>query len=381
MSRVFSSIITDCVIPKSVEWVSPTSMQLDINDGNGMKTYVLAKGALEYLHSQVDIKVATSKDLFKKSETMWKQLKDDQLVLARNRVMKADVFDLEASTTLYLIDSQAFVIVDIVTFADETSCEEFKKKHQNFKLELTSNRNSITTYSESEGGLVKFINYNTTVDIEEDKYIPIVILEGNNNKAQYKAFNGIMMISGTVGGDDFAVVIMPALSANLDEKRLSTLIEYFDMDSSLKFAVEKAPDMYKAYQEFCKNPIEISAREMTSLCKSLGYKLQLDDGDTLHPIEALNDETNNLVIQAFYNTFKDVTGESTYEILKMSDLKRTFRYNKVTLLDMLTILSKEYYVYYKSKVTAEVLSDIVYKLYYTHSLDRLQSEDVKNDMK
>ena len=130
MSRVFSSIITDCVIPKSVEWVSPTSMQLDIDDGNGMKTYVLAKGALEYLHSQVDIKVATSKDLFKKSETMWKQLKDDQLVLARNRVMKADVFDLEASTTLYLIDSQAFVIVDIVTFADETSCEEFKKRSQ-----------------------------------------------------------------------------------------------------------------------------------------------------------------------------------------------------------------------------------------------------------
>lgn len=65
----------------------------------------------------------------------------------------------------------------------------------------------------------------------------------------------------------------------------------------------------------------------------------------------------------------------------MSDLKRTFRYNKMTLLEMLTILSKEYLTYNGSKITADVLSDIVYKLYYNKNVDKVQSDDVKNDIK
>ena len=181
--------------------------------------------------------------------------------------------------------------------------------------------------------------------------------------------------------DNVIYTIMPSLSANLDEKFLNELIEYFDMEKAIDFAKEKSEELYNAYKEFKKHPYEISAREMTSLCKKLGYKLELDDGNTLHPIENMADDNNNAKIQKFYNTFKDVTGESTYEILQMSDLKRTFRYNHITLLDMLTILSKEYLISSGYKITAEVLSDIVYKLYYNKNADKVQSDDVKNDIK
>ena len=65
----------------------------------------------------------------------------------------------------------------------------------------------------------------------------------------------------------------------------------------------------------------------------------------------------------------------------MSDLKKTFRYNKLTLLDMLTLLSKEYLNYSSAKITADILSNIVFKLSHSVSVDKYQSDDVKREIK
>ena len=378
---MFDTLITKCVTPKAVTWEAPTLMKLDLGDENGIETYKLQKGALEYLHNKIGVKVSTSKDLFKKSTEMWKQLRDNQLAEAKDKMVETNIFYLEKPTLLYLItDSKD--IVDIIDFPNLEDYESFKLKHQSFNLDITTMNNTRKIFTEGKGGLAKFICYDKNIDITQVDYTPIVIIESNNSKSKYLTYNGILMCDIIDEGEDRTVyTIMPALSANLDEKFLSTFIDYFDMGKSIEFATEKAEDLYNAYQEFKKDPIEISAREMTSLCKSLGYKLELDDGDTLHPLENMADNNSNIRIQQFYNTFKDVTGESTYEILQMSDLKRTFRYNRMTLLEMLTILSKEYLTYAGSKITAEVLSDIVYKLYYNKNVDKVQSEDVKNDMK
>ena len=378
---MFDTLVTKCVTPKTVTWDTPTLMTLDLGDENGAETYKLQKGALEYLHNKIEVKVSTSKDLFKKSEEMWKQLRDVQLAEAKDKMVEANVFYLEKPTLLYLITDNRDII-DIIDFANKEDFEDFKLKHQAFNLDITTMNNTRKILTEGKGGLAKFICYDKNIDITAVDYTPIVILETNNSKSKYQAYNGILMCD-IIDGDEERTVytIMPALSANLDEKFLSTFIEYFNMEKAIEFATEKAEDLYSAYLEFKKDPIEISAREMTSLCKSLGYKLELDDGDTLHPLENMSDDNNNIKIQQFYNTFKDITGESTYEILQMSDLKRTFRYNRMTLLEMLTILSKEYLTYSGSKITAEVLSDIVYKLYYNKNVDKVQSEDVKNDMK
>lgn len=378
---MFDTLVTKCVTPKTVTWDAPTLMTLDFGDENGAQTYTLQKGALEYLHNKIEVKVATSKELYKKSKEMWKQLRDVQLEEAKDKIVEANVFYLEKPTLLYLItDSRD--IIDIIDFGSKEDYEDFKLKHQNFNLDITTMNKTRKIFTEGKGGLAKFICYDKNIDITAVDYTPIVILEANNSKSKYQAYNGILMCDVVAGEEESTVyTIMPSLSANLDEKQLSVLIEYFNMEKAIEFATEKAEDLYNAYLEFKKDPIEISAREMTSLCKSLGYKLELDDGNTLHPLENMSDDKNNIKIQQFYNTFKDITGESTYEILQMSDLKRTFRYNKMTLLEMLTILSKEYLTYNGSKITADVLSDIVYKLYYNKNVDKVQSDDVKNDIK
>lgn len=382
---MFDNLLTRCVTPEKVIWEAPTKMTLDLGDEDGAQTYILQKGALEYLHNKIEIKVATSKEVYKKSSDMWKQLRDIQLANAKDKMIEANAFYLEKPTLLYLIND-AKEIVDIVDFPSMEDYENFKLKHQNFKFDVTLGDADTDRFKtrkipiECRNGLTKIICYEKNIDITSVEYTPIVILECNNSKSTYQVYNGILMCDAN-DVDNVIYTIMPSLSANLDEKFLNELIEYFDMEKAIDFAKEKSEELYNAYKEFKKHPYEISAREMTSLCKKLGYKLELDDGNTLHPIENMADDNNNAKIQKFYNTFKDVTGESTYEILQMSDLKRTFRYNHITLLDMLTILSKEYLTSSGYKITAEVLSDIVYKLYYNKNADKVQSDDVKNDIK
>lgn len=47
---------------------------------------------------------------------------------------------------------------------------------------------------------------------------------------------------------------------------------------------------------------------------------------------------------------------------------------------MLGILSKEYLTYDGSKITAEILCDIVYKLMNNKNVDKLQVEYVRSDV-
>ena len=152
------------------------------------------------------------------------------------------------------------------------------------------------------------------------------------------------------------------------------------MREYLDYSKERAEELYESYLAFNKNPVDVSARELTALLKKVGYKLELDSVDKLHPIENLSDEDNNQKVQDFYNTFRFTTGETALDILQLSDFRKTFRYNKMTLLDVLAILSKEYMEYDGSKITAEILGDIVYKLYTTGSADKSQVAQVEKEI-
>ena len=125
--------------------------------------------------------------------------------------------------------------------------------------------------------------------------------------------------------------------------------------------------------------MEISVRELTSLFKKVGYKIELDSEDAIQPIANITDDESNQLIQNFYNTFRFTTGETALEILQLSEFRKTFRYNKITLLDALSIMSKEYLTYTGSKITAELLGDIVYKLYDAKSVDKIQVETIKHE--
>lgn len=368
---MFDLMVTKCVTPKTARWETPTMMTLDLGDDNGEQVYTLLKGAEEFLHTQIDVKPTTSKELYKKAPEIWKQFRDLQLEQARDKAIESSSFYLDKSTLAYLVNDQK-EIVDMIMFRNEEELEEFKIQNQNYVLEITTVNNTKKFFTDGKGGLIKLVCYDKKYDVADEEYTPVVILELNNKKSKYEVYSGILVFK------EFTFI--PSISYDLQDKSLASFIQNFDMDNYLKYASDRAVELYNSYKLFQENPVEISVRELTGICGKVGYKLELDDETRLHPIEALSDEENNRRIQDFYNTFKDVSGETTYEILQLSDLRKTFRYNKLTLLEVLGILSKEYLTYDGSKITAEILGDIVYKLLYNKNMDRSQVEDVKKDV-
>lgn len=367
---LFSNAITNILEPKAVTWSAPSRIDLKLDDENTL-TFELLKGAIEYLHKKIDIKLATSKELYKKSDDIWRQLRDRQLEKCIDGVREEEQFSLTKPTVLYLSLAQG-EIADIQDFKSEDKVEDFKDKHQKFVIDFTTNTNANKWYQDGSNGLIKYIFYDKNTDFDKDIYIPILLVEMNHQKSTYKVYTGILLYK--------SFTVLPSLSCDLDCDRLTDFILHFDMEGMLEHSKEKAEELYNAYNKFVQNPVEISVREVTTLLKKVGYEVKIFNDEQIYPLEKFSDENNNQRVQDFYNKFIFVTGENVSDLMKLSDFRKTFRYNKLTILDILEILSKEYLTYDGAKITAEVLGDIVYKLYDTNKTDKAQVLTIEKEL-
>lgn len=369
----FENKPTKCVIAKEVEWNSPDRISLDLGDGEGFKIYELLKGAEDYLHKELGLKTATSKEVYKKSEPIWKELKDVLLDKCLDKPRDIDIFKLNKETLAYIVNDDGYVI-DIDDLKTDTMLEEFKDSHEKFNVNLNTKAVASGIFQDCKGGLSKYVRYAPDVDITKEDYVPVVIMELNFLKSTYKAYSGILIYKN--------FTFIPALSADIEDTKFTDFVKRFDMSELLKYSQDRGEELYESYLRFKENPVEISAREMTALFKKVGYKIEFDGDETkIKPIEQLNDEESNLRVQEFYNTFKQVTGESAFEIVQLTDFKKIFRYNKMSILDMLAIMSKEYLTYGATKITADVLGDIVYKLYGSNAADKSQVTAIEQELK
>lgn len=368
---MFEAMLTKVTKPADVVWDSPKYLHIKLaSEDDKYDTYEILKGADIFLHKQLDLKPSTSKEVYKKAELIWKQLKDEQLKKAKDNPDPRAMFYLTKPEVLYLTDEYKNV-VDVFDARNDDAIKEFEEQLEKFTLDITTNEKTDKFFTDGKGGLVKLVFYKHGTDLTKEDYVPVVILEYNNNKSQYKVYTGILIY------DPF--VFIPNISTYSDANTLSDFIKGFNIDEILKYSTENAEELYKSYTQFKENSVEISARELISLLKKVGYKLQLKTDDQLDEIEAIQDSESNQKIQEFFNTFTLTTGETAYDILSLSELKKIFRYNKLTLLEVLAILSKEYLTYDGTKITADVLSSIVFNLYDKQN-DKRQAESIKHEI-
>ena len=153
-----------------------------------------------------------------------------------------------------------------------------------------------------------------------------------------------------------------------------------DIRGLLEYSTEKAEELYEAYKKFKENPVEISVRELIVLLKNVGYGIELKSDEEIEPISNFTVEENSQKVQDFFNKFRFVTGENCYDLFQLSDFRKTFRYNKLTILDTLEILSSEYLNYESGKLTTDVLSEVVYKLYDTSRTDKSQVTMIEQEI-
>lgn len=362
---MFDSVITKCVNPKSVNWIAPDKVELDIGEEQPTNSELL-KGALNYLYKKIDLKVSTSKEVYKKSKGIWTQLKNIQLDKVENT--PGVDFSLEKDTVVYLLDNLNDV-VDMEDLQTKENAEEFKDLHKQFTLELTTTNRTKKFFTDGKGGLIKFVCYRSDYDVTQKEYTPVVILELNTTKSSYIVYSGILIYK--------TFIFIPNTNYLMHNDSLISFIKLFDMEKYLEIADEDAERLYDLYNSF--TPVEISARELTSLIKKAGYKLEIDPmTGSLFPIGSMNDETNSEKVADFYNTFRQ---ESALDILSLNEFKKTFKYNELTLEDLLQIFSKEYLQYDGSKITVELLGDLVYRLTNVSNTDKIQTDTIIDEVK
>lgn len=368
---MFDQMMLKIIKPDNVNWIKPDALNINLTEDEPKNGQVyLMKGAESFLHSQIGIKTSTSKEVFKKVEKIWVELKDILLEKCAEEENPRYQFDLNDSNTVYLADER-LNIVDIFKCYSNEAYEEFKDKLEKYMLEVTTITTTKKFFAPHNKGYAKLVCYDKDIKLDEEPYAPVVIIEFNNNKSSYKVYTGILVYS--------AFTFIPSISSYMEYDHASEFINNFDMKTILEYSKTNAEDLYNWYTQFVENPVEISARELINILKKVGYKLELRDNDELLPIDKLTDDANNDKIQQFFNTFKFKTGESAYDILALSELKKIFRYNKLTLLDLLGILSKEYMGEYGDKINMDILATLSYNLRDKQN-DKRQAESIKKEM-
>lgn len=361
---MYESIIAECHKFDVVEFSSPEKLSTKLTEDEKYDTYYLKKGAQEYIHRKIDLKLSASKAVYKKNESIWHNLATYCLDEVNDESLKGKYFNLVKNNMIYITDKFNNVI-DIYEGTDEDSVNEMVELVNKFNLYLTTSEKSNKFYTDGKGGILKFICYDASTDITADDYTPVIILELNTDKSVYKCYIGILIYK--------TFTLIPNINPSLATNSYCDFLKYFDSDDLLTRAEEFASDSYVKYQSFVTNSKEVSVREVRSILKKAGYSLTLRDERSIDKISDLVDEESNDKIQTFFNTFELTTGESAYDVLQLSQLKQIFRYNKLTLLDLLTIMSKEYLQYEGSKINCDLLCSIVYKLLSDTDKDEVQS--------
>lgn len=368
---MFESIVVKRITPKKVIWENPKYIYLlnDDNEDTNKNAYKICKGAENYLCKKVRLKPNTSKEVYKLSKEIWNELIN--LQLDKCKTEDKELFDLENENTIYLA-TDTYNLVDTFTIMNTEELHSFEDKLNKYMLDVTTSERTKKFFTDGKDGTIKLVCYSKDANLAEEEYTPVVLLELNTEKSIYKVYTGILIYK--------TFTFIPSLDPFIDEDRFSKLIYKLDIEDVLEISTQRSSELYNIYKQLLQNDLEISAREMIHLLKNVGYKIQLKDDSSIGEIENLNDEEANIEIQDFFNSFKLVTNESAQQIISLSEIQKVFRYNKITFMEMLKILSKEYLEFEGSKITASILSDLIINV-YSKTTDKNQSELIKHEIK
>ena len=360
------AVLTSCMSsPESIKWIAPDKMIIE--DDGEEKVYKLLKGAEDELHSKIDYKVSASRELFKKAVELWNEL------IATKLDSVSLNFELDKDTVIYFMrDGSSNEIIDLMDAHTEDLYNEIIERHNKFIIDLTTSKVANKIFTIDDSDVWKFIFYDKSItDVSTQTYLPIVLLELNFKKSKYVAYCGIYIPA--------TQTLFLRLGDIIARDRYGDMVYSFDLAKTLEISQECASDLYDNYKSVRNKPEKVSVRELVAILKTVGYKLEIDDVGDLMPIKKIYDEDNNQKILDYFNTFKFTTGESAWDIYKLTSFKQTFKYNKLTMLEVLEILSKEYLLKGGEKITGELLMNLSYRLFDKANLDIVQVKSLEED--
>ena len=359
---MFEGILPEIKQPNDITYESPKLMTLRFEDSEDIVVSV-EKGANSYISDMYGIKDSTLKEVYKKSPELWRDL--IKVCEDENKSQPAG-FSLYGENNLFFV-TNAHELIDIKDGLNEDNIESIINSYEDLKLDITERTRTAQIYTDGKDGLAKIILYSTKSSIT-DSYTPVIVIESNLRKSTYNVYTGILLFS--------SYTLIPELSYYASFKHYTDFITGFNVEHALEHSMENAKSLYDDYKQFEENSPEISARELLSLLSKVGYKLRLESDNDIGEIAAIAETESNEAIQRFFNTFKFTTGETATDILNLSEFRKIFRYNSLTFLDVLKILSTEYIIHEGAKITVDILISIMDVLYHK-SDDNRQVQKVK----
>lgn len=365
---MFDSILVQTIKDKTdLNWVKPQYITFKTNEG--IVEYEILKGAEAFLYDKLDLKPATSREVYKKSTGIWNELKQLQLKrLSDLDENDKNYFKIDSDTVVYLTDNR-HNIIDVYDAKTTDGVMEFEAQLERFTLDITTIEKTRKFYIDGNNGLTKLVCYDKNDDIANMTYTPVAIIEFNLKKSIYRAYSGILIFS--------KFTFIPQSVYSLECKSYVDLVKQLNIMDIINKSREMSEQLYDYYKSIEDDSIEISARELVQLLKNAGYKFELKNDDELDEIKDLNDTENNEKVQKFFNTFRFITNENAQEIIMLSDLDKMFRYNKLTILEVIQLLSKEYLQCEGGKITASMISDVIYNT-FRKKVDKNKVDKIKS---
>lgn len=318
---------------KKAELIEPSVIKYV--DGTTYGYLTLNKEASKYIYSRLGMSPSVSRKIYNLDNDIWRDL-----IKMRFDSSETDIHDL--SNYNYIINGSSIVAMT------EMDLSQQMDKFDNFCEDISA------SYYVNDVGVLQL---STLTDIDDNfksaVFVDMDILNG------YYA-----MYSGVIYNDRIITIIKPIMETWTFEEFMSIV----DIENEVSMSARMSENIKDLYDPGIADNMVMSVREVLEIIKRSKCDVTLDDDGFVSSIDGMSRESS-IIITRFINSFK-----LPYKSLKkLGYLRKSLRYDSVTIDGMLEILSHEYFQ--SNGVNASMISELL-KIYDSMESDRnvLQAE-------
>jgi len=316
----------------SITMTEPSILTIENLTTNIKSYYVLHKGALKDVCNGIGISHSASKGLYRAHPRKWLEF--------INEMMVTNEFNLNHLS--YIVESGTSNVISISGNNDKLveQIEEFEALIDTFDV-MAYVRNTSST-------IQIMLKSKDSKDVDPC----IIAIDIDTEYGVYYIYNGMSNKDGII-----LLNVVPVIITENISDFLSINIKY-ELEISEKLSALKKLD----YDTVVASKISLSVREVFEILKRSKVRVECDENGLA---ESINDFEESGVIIEFLDSFN-----MTYKSLKkISALRNSFKINKLSLEQMMEVLSLEYYNKFNN--VNNVLMSYMYNLYYTKEIDEI----------
>lgn len=305
--------------------IDPKTIKCKI--GGNDSYLVLHKEALRTIYWKLGLSSSVSEKIYQISQEIW----NDVINL---KMSQCSDFDFGM---LRYITIRDFEVIAITENDMSELIDNFYKDYDSIETTEVENNSDV-------------IQVKLSQDIGDGNYA-LVLLDIDVKNGVYRAYDGIHSSNR---------ILLPGLPA-VEESSLESFLTAINLKDELNMSAKLSKSLIKEYDRELAKTMILSLREVLDIVRMAKLKVELSNDGMVSRIEGI-DDTDDLI--AFLNSF----GMPYKSLKKLTYLKKSLKYDDLTVDGMLSIFAREYDSDMNS-ISAYLISYLM-KIYYSQESDR-----------